>query len=101
MYPALKPTGQINCCLAKKVIELHGKGYDRDFSLVNDNVLLCVQDNSLFLLSTIQIKVIDQQYDCFSRTFKYIHTIDVDNGEKGLLITDRIVTHNMACRLAG
>ena len=101
MYSTLKPVARFNYRLANRVIELHNKGYNYDFSLVNKTFLLCAQDNNYFLLSAVQIKVIDQQYDYFTHSFKYIHTVDIDSGEKGLLVTDCIVTNNAAYMLAG
>lgn len=84
---------QLNRSLTQRVIELHNDGYDQDFLMTGGQHLLCLQNNEDFLLRDVYIKVIDQAYDQLTKSFKYIHSIDTPNGEKGVLVTDTIYTN--------
>ena len=86
---------KLNCSLTKRVIELHSKGYDYDFLLLGNQHLLCLQNNSNFKVADVNISVIDQGYDQLSHTFKYVHTIDTGNGERGVLIVEGIFANSM------
>jgi hypothetical protein len=88
-----KTTRRVNSSLTKRVIELHGKGYDHDFLAAGKQHLLCLQNNQNFTVNDVNIKVIDQAYDHLTRSFKYIHTIVTCNGERGVLITEGIFTN--------
>lgn len=85
-----KNTRKLNFLLTRRVIELHGQGYDHDFLVSGDQHLICLQNNKNFNKEDVNIKVVDQAYDQLSRSFKYIHTIDTGNGERGVLIADGI-----------
>lgn len=90
-----KNTRKLNYSLTRRVIELHRKGYDYDFLLLADQQLLCLQNNSNFKVADVSISVIDQGYDQLSRTFKYVHTIDTGNGERGVLIAEGIFANSL------
>jgi hypothetical protein len=47
-----------------------------------------------FNLEDVNIEVVDQGYDQLSRSFKYVHTIDTGNGERGVLIAEGILTNS-------
>ncbi|RFZ91169.1 hypothetical protein D0C36_19710 [Mucilaginibacter conchicola] len=83
---------KLNSAITRRVIELHSKGYDQDF-MMQTNRLLCIQNNEDFAASAVQIRVVDQGYDHVDGCFKYIHTIDTFNGQKGVLIADGIFTN--------
>ena len=85
----------INRAITRQVINLHKQGYVNDFCLCNKH-LLCMQNAVNFRVNDVCIKVIDQVYDQLSRRFKYIHTIDTCNGEKGVMIIDQIFTNASA-----
>jgi hypothetical protein len=92
---ALKNSGRkLNNALTQRVIDLHDKGYTNDFSPTADHKFQCIQDSEDFSVEDLDIKVIDQQFDHLTKTYKYIHTIETVNGGKGLLITDFICTEN-------
>ncbi|RFZ92419.1 hypothetical protein D0C36_13405 [Mucilaginibacter conchicola] len=74
--------------LASCVIALHGLGYTEDFLPLNGNTFVCLQNNQNFAIDDLYIRVIDRGFDTITRSYKYIHTIDTPNGEKGLLIAD-------------
>ncbi|MBL4678375.1 MAG: hypothetical protein JKY70_19560 [Mucilaginibacter sp.] len=74
--------------LASCVIALHSLGYTEDFLPLSSNTLLCLQNNQNFSINDLYIKVIDRGFDAATNSYKYIHTIDTINGEKGLLIAD-------------
>ena len=81
-----------NCLLTKKIIDLHKQGYTYDFHVINQDEIVCDQDNSTHYLRCVMIRIIDQCYDVMSHTYKYVHTIDTPCGYKGLLITNKIYT---------
>ncbi len=88
-----KNTRKLNFLLTRRVIELHGQGYDHDFLVAGGRHLICLQNNRNFNVEDVNIKVVDQGYDQLSRSFKYVHTIDTGNGERGVLIAEGIFTN--------
>lgn len=82
----------LNSILTRRIIQLHSLGYDQDF-LMQYNWLLCIQNNQTFSKAEVAIRVVDQGYDDVDGCFKYIHTIDTFNGQKGVLIANSIFTN--------
>jgi hypothetical protein len=80
--------------LIRRVAELHGKGYNNDFCLTFNKQLLCLQDDVQYVRNSSSIKLIDQVYDKLSRQFKYIHTVETDTGQKGILMLNHILFEN-------
>lgn len=76
--------------LTKKVIELHDKGYDCDFLLIGDKVILCMQTNRKYPVKEVTVNAIKRAYDDFSHSYKHIHTIETSSGEKGVLLTEDV-----------
>lgn len=90
----LRPqSGRTNNRMTSRVIELHEKGYNMDFLLSEQQDFLCIQDSSSFEKDELYIMVIDQIFDHFSKTIKYIHTVETPTGEKGILLCDRVCTN--------
>lgn len=85
---------KLNGAITKRVIELHARGYDNDY-LLQGVQIICVQDNQAFALENVSVKVVDQGYDKLTKSFKYIHSIDTGNGEKGVMVTEVIVANGM------
>ncbi|GAA4314702.1 hypothetical protein GCM10023149_10920 [Mucilaginibacter gynuensis] len=83
---------KLNSILTRRVIDLHDKGYIHDFLPLRGQSFLCIQNKEKFGMDELNIIVIDQAYDQFTRTFKYIHTIETPDGSKGLLLADFIYT---------
>jgi hypothetical protein len=83
---------KLNHTITARVIDLHGKGYTDDFLPAKDQTLMCIQNSENFAMADLHIKVIDQGFDQLTNTYKYIHTIETVNGDKGLLIADFICT---------
>jgi hypothetical protein len=83
---------KLNNTLTNRVIDLHDQGYTDDFLSVKNERFVCLQNSEDFSLADLNIKVIDQGFDQFSQTYKYIHTIETVNGSKGLLVADLIFT---------
>ncbi|OOQ60337.1 hypothetical protein [Mucilaginibacter pedocola] len=77
--------------LIRRVTELHQLGYGFDFSLNINKQILCVQNGLAFIQEALSIKLIDQVYDSSSRQFKYIHTVETDTGQKGILLLNHIL----------
>jgi len=83
---------KLNGKITKRVIELHEKGYCMDFQSISQHYYLCLQDSFGFAIDDLVIVVIDQIFDRFSKTYKYIHTVETTNGYKGVLLSDNICT---------
>ena len=81
----------LNNALTSMVINLHDQGYTDDFLATKDEQLFCIQDCENYSLADLNIRVIDQGFDQFSNSYKYIHTIETCNGSKGLLFTDLVL----------
>jgi hypothetical protein len=82
---------KLNCLMTKRLIELHGKGFDTDFILLGNNYLMCLQNSGTFSYQSYSILLIDQVYDYLSESYKYIYAIEAFTGEKGVLLADGIV----------
>lgn len=90
---AVKNTSRkLNNALTQRVIDLHDQGYTNDFLPTPDHKFQCLQDSLDFSVEDLDIKIIDQQFDQLTNSYKYIHTIETINGHKGLLVTDFICT---------
>ena len=77
--------------LTRRVAELHGRGYGFDFSVSGNKQFLCLQNNMVFINEAISVTLVDQVYDKLSRQFKYIHTVETDTGQKGILLLNHIL----------
>ena len=88
----LKNKVMTNAFLTKKIIALHEHGYEQDFRFAGDNLLVCIQTDKYYDMAGVAFRLEDQQYDCLSHSFKYLHTIETCSGEKGILLTDSILT---------
>ena len=81
---------EMNGSMTQKVIELHDKGYDCDFLLIGNKILVCVQNNNRYPVKDVMVNAVKKAYDKFSHSYKHIHTIETSSGEKGVLLTDRV-----------
>jgi hypothetical protein len=81
---------KINGSITKKIIDLHNIGYVFDFLILDQQEVICLQDNRHFSKENVLVKVMGQGYDLFSHSFKYIHTIETNCGKRGLLLADRV-----------
>lgn len=81
---------KINSSITRKVIELHNIGYIFDFQILNQQDVICLQDNNHFPKENVQVKMMGQGYDLFSHSFKYVHTIETSCGKRGLLLADQV-----------
>jgi len=92
MKNQLAKTKRLNGRITKRVIELHEKGYSMDFHSISKHYYLCLQDSFGFAIDDLVIVVIDQIFDKFSNSYKYIHTVETTTGYKGVLLSDDICT---------
>jgi hypothetical protein len=81
---------KMNKALTKKVTELHSQGYDGDFSLDQNQQLVCIQNNHVFLKESIAIKLVDQIYDRLFNHYKYLYVVESDSGERGILLLNYV-----------
>jgi len=82
---------EMNGSITEKVIELHDKGYDCDFLLLDNKILVCMQTNRSFPVQDVQVNAVKRAYDNFSHSYKHIHTIETTSGERGVLLTDSLL----------
>jgi hypothetical protein len=59
MNNPVKSSRRLNHSLTKRVIELHGKGYDHDFLMSANQRLLCLQNNANFKVAEVNINLVD------------------------------------------
>ncbi|MFD2585204.1 hypothetical protein ACFSR6_22090 [Pedobacter vanadiisoli] len=90
MKNRIRTTNRLNVSITKKVIELQEQGYDCDFLLLANGSLQCMQTNLNYPLSAVFIKEREHGYDLFSHSYKHVHTIETGNGERGVLLTEKI-----------
>jgi len=88
-----------NNSITRRVIELHEKGFTMDFDFMGNKNFRCLQSDDDFYPEDISITVIDQLYDQFTKSLKYIHTIETSNGYKGVLLSDKVCTDQSLRRL--
>jgi len=81
-----------NTRITKRIIGLLKKGFQLDFHFLEEQNFQCLQAEGNFLAEDLCITVIDQVFDRFSRTFKYIHSIETSNGYKRVLLSEQICT---------
>ncbi|WP_316829515.1 hypothetical protein [Pedobacter aquatilis] len=81
---------EMNGTMTEKVIELHDKGYDCDFHLIDNKILHCMQNNRRFPVKDVLVHAVKKAYDKFSHSYKHIHTIETTSGEKGVLLADTV-----------
>lgn len=73
-----------NPSLTNSIINLQNNGYDYDFQRVDNEDLLCVQDNRRFSTKNLIIKSIELS----QKSAKGLQTIETSTGERGLLLTE-------------
>lgn len=76
--------------LAKIIISLHGQGFILDYTMLENHLLLCIQDNTALSFQAANIRLISQYYDLKNSCFTYIHTVEAPCGNRGLLLSDGI-----------
>ncbi|MFC0513050.1 hypothetical protein ACFFGT_02525 [Mucilaginibacter angelicae] len=81
---------KINYSLTERVKQLHSEGYVYDFAVDTGKTVFCLQSNSAIENSAFTVKLIDQIYDQLFMGYKYIHAIETDTGEKGILLSPEI-----------
>lgn len=79
-----------NCDITGRVWQLHNQGYIFDFGLSADKSVICLQNNTAVERNSMTVVLIDQLYDHLSHRYKYIHAVETDSGEKGILLLPEI-----------
>lgn len=92
--------GKKNNRITRRVIELHEKGFVMDFHLMERCMFQCTQSSDSFAAEDLTITVIDQVFDQFSKSIKYIHTVETSMGYKGVLLCDQVCTSQGFSQLA-
>jgi len=86
---ARQPT-KFNGRIARRVMELHTRGFDNDFFERGENTLVSMQSLHETMSGQAEVRLVDQCPKLPGNSFVYLHTVETSDGEKGLLITDRI-----------
>ncbi|PWS26616.1 hypothetical protein DHW03_17790 [Pedobacter yonginense] len=73
-----------NPSLTNSIINLQKNGYSYDFHKVDNDYLLCLQNNLRFSAKHLIIKAIELS----KKSAKGLHTIETSTGERGLLLTE-------------
>jgi len=80
----------VNRRLTHKLIRLHAKGYELDFSLSKNNGVCCLQSGECFDVESLAVALIDQAYDFITNSYKYLHAVETACGKKGILLIEGI-----------
>jgi phage FluMu gp28-like protein len=80
----------INFAMTKRIAKLHAQGFCGDFSLTPLKKFQCVQDNHCYHEHQVSITLVDQVYDRLLKRICYLHTVETETGDKGLLILQDI-----------
>jgi hypothetical protein len=81
---------RVNSSLTKRVAQLHNEGYELDFALCDNKVIICVQNSCSIAQNSFSVKLVDQVFDQLFKRYKYLHLIETDSGEKGILLSHEI-----------
>jgi hypothetical protein len=91
---------KINFSLTERVKQLHSEGYVYDFAINASKDFFCIQNNATVDSRAVTVKLVDQIYDQLFRNYKYIHAIETDTGEKGILLSPEIYFENKKLNLS-
>lgn len=87
---------KVSPAITRQVAALHSRGYWFDFLIGQDGKVYCVQDNQQYCREQISVELVDLAYDSSSRSYRYIHKVEADSGEKGILILKSIFFNSQA-----
>lgn len=85
----LTGNGKINERMTDRIIELQERGFDMDFQYIGSRQVLCLQNNFIYGSDHLQIMAVEQTYDQFSNSRKYIHSVDTFEGLRGILLAEK------------
>lgn len=80
----------INVAMSKRIARLHDAGFCNDYSLTPLKQLQCVQDNFCYHDDQVSVMLVDQVYDRLLKRICYLHTVETETGDRGLLILQDI-----------
>ncbi|HEK19420.1 MULTISPECIES: hypothetical protein [unclassified Mucilaginibacter] len=81
---------RVSSTLTSRLTQLHSEGYIYDFALKSKNTVMCLQSNAVADKTSFTVKLVDQIYDQLCNNYQYIHVIETDCGEKGILMLPEI-----------
>lgn len=79
----------VNQRLTKRIIALHESGYVLDFRFEQTTGTICMEEVDYPLYENFHCCLVDQCFDEFSCSYRYLHTVETFCGRKGLLLSDR------------
>ncbi|HKG08859.1 MAG TPA: hypothetical protein VKB19_20480 [Pedobacter sp.] len=78
----------VNSALTRQLIALHFRGYVLDFIFAEHRFFLCLQNNLLYDIGQVRVKLVSQIFDSLNKCYKYLHTIESENGDRGIFLSD-------------
>lgn len=87
---------RINPALTNMIIKLHERGYTEDFEveLKGQEVQHATRNELLF--ASCSVMIVSQYYDQLLRKYIYLHTAETSWGERGIIVSDAILTGNQS-----
>lgn len=80
----------VNVAFTKRIAQLHQAGYSKDYSITGSQTITCIQDNLSFNYDQVNIKLVDHVQDQLLKRFCYLHTVETEAGDKGILMLQNI-----------
>lgn len=84
---------KVNAELTARIAQLHGKGYCQDFAIVDAKSLKCTQSNTLYPCCQLNVTLIDHVFDHILMKYNFVHAIETDCGQRGILLVPQIFFH--------
>ena len=88
----IKTARNLNAKIARRVMEFHVKGFTNDFFEDGEHILVSFQSSYEIVHGQASVKLIDQYQHKPENDFRYLHSVETTEGEKGLLLSRRIRT---------
>jgi hypothetical protein len=82
--------------LTRMIISLHAKGYTEEFCIKGTPAMICMVTDPELVIPYYDILLINQVFDELTGRYKYIHAIESESGQRGLLLDDICLFHRSA-----
>ena len=82
---------KLNPGITKRVISLHERGYQYDFSVIDHLNLICVQTGEVYLKDKLLIRLVDMQFNETRHEYTYVHSVETYSGMQGTMLSGSIL----------
>jgi hypothetical protein len=72
--------------LTQCIQHLHDMGYTYDYCASPESVFHCIQNNVYLSYEQVAIRLVGHFYDKFLRGYCYVHAVESETGEHGILL---------------